>query len=423
MDRPETVDTTSSAFCPAEFDHHSPSHARDWAGDFLRMREACPRAKSEAHGGFWVASTYDDVLGIAQSAESFTAQKTFDPDTGRAEGGLAIPPFPSPPAKPSETESPEWDRLRSFLNSRFAPKAVERHRAEARRLAAALVDRFIETGRFDIVDDLTNPLPALVTMRFFGFPLDDWSVFAEAIHKLVYVPQTDPEFMTAIQGVEHFRQRVEEEVLLRREEPRDDLLGHFAAGEIEGRPLDMELIKNMAFNILAGGVDTTTALTSNTLLHLSRHPEQRQRLIEEPELLPRACEEFVRYFTPLHALGRTAKADVSVNGWQFQKGDRVLLAYASANRDPAIFDDPEAVRLDRAPNRHVGFGAGMHRCLGSFIARIMFQAMMSEVLTRLPDFQVVEAEIEPYPSVGNVNGWIHIPATFTPGPKVGESVV
>jgi cytochrome P450 len=327
-----------------------------------------------------------------------------------------------PRSVPNETESPEWDGVRGFLNRRFAPKAVETRRAKAKQLTAALIDLVIEKGEFDIVDDLTNPLPALVTMDVFGFPLHEWRKFADPFHKMVYTPESDPEFPETLRGLEYFRQRVDEEIEIRRKKPSDDLLGYLAAGTINGEKLDRNLIQEIAFNILAGGVDTTTALTSNTLLYLSRRPDQRQQLIDHPELMPLAREEFVRFFSPIHGLARNAKEDVTVDGWEFMKGDRVLLAYASGNRDADVFDNPEDVKLDRFPNRHVGFGAGMHRCLGSFLARMMFETMVTEVLTRMPDYKVVESDILPYTTVAKVNGWIHIPAKFTPGKKVGANI-
>ncbi|MDB5576293.1 MAG: cytochrome [Bradyrhizobium sp.] len=418
----EAAEPTSPDRCPISFDQHTREHAATWPQVFQVMREKCPRVRSDQHGGFWVASKYNDVVRIAQSKDSISSLKEFNPETNEVKGGIAIPSFACAAAKPSETDPPEWDSLRGFLNRRFAPKAAEARRAHAQQLAAALVDRFIEKGEFDIVEDLTNPLPALVTMSLFGFPLDEWKVFADAVHKQVYLPQDDPEFLEALRGVEYFLQRVEEEVTLRRKEPRDDLLGYFAAGVIDGAPIGMELIKNMALNILLGGVDTTTALTSNTLLYLARHPAQRQRLIDEPELMPRACEEFLRYVTPLHGNARTAREAFTVDNWHFEEGDRILLAYASANRDPEIFEDPEQVILDRTPNRHIAFGAGMHRCLGSFLARMMFQTIVGEVLTRLPDYKIDEDRIRSYPSIGYVNGWITIPATFTPGAKVGAVI-
>jgi cytochrome P450 len=411
-----------SKACPVDFDHHGPAHAANWPAEFAAMREQCPRAWSEHHGGFWVATRYEDVVGIAQAPKDFTADKRFDEASGGFVGGVSIPLIPSVRGIPNETESPEWDGARGFINRRFAPRAVEAHRERAKQFAAALIDEVIETGSFDIVEDLTNPLPALVTMDLFGFPLDEWRAFADPFHKVVYTPRDHPHYDELVRGLGYFHQRVLEVVNDRRKNPKDDLLGYMAAGTIDGKPLEDEYIQNFAFNILAGGVDTTTSLTSNTLLHLSRAPEDRARLIADPSLLPIAREEFVRYFTPIHGLGRNATGDVEMNGWKFDKGDRVYLAYASANRDPAAFDDPETLDIARFPNKHIGFGAGMHRCLGSFLARLMFEVMIGEVLARIPDYKVIEDEIVGYPTVGLVNGYIHLPATFTPGRKVGATI-
>lgn len=408
--------------CPIAFDQHSVEHARVWPEEFARIRSECPRAWTDSYGGFWIASKLADIVAIGQRPESFSAHKEIDPATGEITGGVSIPPVPSLRAIPNETAAGEWEGARTFLNRRFAPRAVETRRAKARQLAAALIDEVIETGEFDIVDDLTNPLPALVTMEIFGFPLGEWRDFADPFHKMTYTRRDDPGFLDTIRGLDHFLERVDEEIALRRKEPRDDLLGHMANGTIDGKPLDRDYCRNMALNILAGGVDTTTALTSNTLIYLSENPEDRARLIADPSLLPIAREEFVRYFSPVHSIGRNATDDVELNGWQFSKGDRVLLAFASANRDGDIFEDPDRVILDRFPNKHVAFGSGMHRCLGSFLARLMFEVMVTEVLTRMPDYHVIKDRAVSYPSIASVNGWIHIPATFTPGPKVGARI-
>ncbi len=407
---------------PVDFDHHSADHAANWPSAFAELRANNPRPWSERHGGFWIATKFKDIVSIGQRPDFFSAHKDYDPVTGAIAGGISIPAIPGLRGVPNETASPEWDGVRTFINRRFSPRAVEAFRLKAQQFAAALIDDVIETGRFDIVEDFTNPMPALVTMELFGFPLDEWRAFADPFHKIIYTPRDDPEFPNTVRGLDYFRQRVEEVAALRRIEPRDDLLSHFANGSIDGKPLDGETLYNLAFNILAGGVDTTTALTSNTLIHLSRHPEDRERLRSDRALMPLAREEFVRFFSPIHALARNVVEDVEVDGWSFKKGERVLLAYSSANRDPDVFDDPDRVILDRFPNKHIGFGAGMHRCVGSFLARIMFEAMINEVLDRIPDYQVVEEELVVYPTIGNINGWVHIPATFTPGTKVGARI-
>ncbi len=408
--------------CPVDFDHFTPDHAAHWPERFAEMRTQCPRAWSERYGGFWVVSRYQDLVGIAQKPESFSPAKHYDPETGEPRGGLAIPDLPGLRAIPNEVDPPEWNLYRTFLNRRFAPKAIDERKARARQFAAALVDRVIEKGSLDIVDDLASPLPALMMMDIFGFPLHEWRKFADPFHKMVYTAPEDPRFLDVVRGLDYFKQRVDEEIALRRDKPSDDMLGYFAAGAIEGRPLRHDEIQDLAFNLMGGGLDTTTALTSNTLLHLGRHPDMRRRLADDPSLWPVAREEFLRFVTPIHGLARTVTQDIDLEGWQFREGERVLLAYSAANRDPEIFDNPDEVVLDRFPNRHVAFGAGMHRCLGSFLARMMYETMVTEVLARIPDYRIVEEAIEPYAAVARVNGWVSIPATFTPGKKVGAEI-
>jgi cytochrome P450 len=415
-------DKSVSKRCPIHFDQHSPEHALNWPTTYRELRTQCPRSWTDSYGGFWIASRYNDVINIAQRPASITAHKGVDPDTGEVFGGVTIPPLPGIRGAPNETESPEWDNLRNFLNRRFSPAEAEKRRRRTKQIAAALLDGVIESGRLDIVEDLTSPLPGIVTTEIFGFPLNEWRLYSEPVHRLVYLTVEDPAFAEAMEGIEFFRRRVDEEVERRRKEPREDFLSHLATGTINGQPLSHVQIQEISWQILSGGVDTTTAVSSNALLYLAQHPPQRQRLIEEPQLLPRACEEFVRYFTPIHGAARNVKHDVNIDGWDFESGERIFMAYASANRDPDIFADPEELKLDRSPNRHLGFGAGMHRCMGSFLARMMFQTVLEEVLSRIPDYQIAEDKVRRYPKIGFVNGLISLPATFTPGKRVGASL-
>lgn len=358
-------------------------------------------------------------MQIAQANQLFTSGKEYDPETGEASGGIAVPVSPIPAVIPDEQDQPAWQGYRSFLNRRFAPKAAEERRAIAEGFARTLMDRVIEAGRFDIVDDFTNPLPALMTMELLGFELDNWNDFALPVHRWVYVPRHGKEFDDVVAGINAIRARIMDGAAERRRDPRDDLLSYIANGAIDGRPLTDEEIQQMTLNIIFGGVDTTTALTANVLRYLSQNPADRQRLIDDPAMIPVAREEFVRFYSPVHGLARNAAEDMDFNGWRFLKGDKVLLSYASGNRDEAVFDNPDTIQIDRFPNRHIGFGAGMHRCLGSFFARVMFEAMLKEVLLRIPDYQVIEAEAVPYPTIARINGWITMPATFTPGRKLG----
>ncbi|MDG2005134.1 MAG: cytochrome P450 [Novosphingobium sp.] len=408
--------------CPVHFDHHTVDHTKQWPETYRKLREECPRAWTDNYDGFWVATRLSDIVGVAQQSDAFSAHKEVDFENGTSTGGVTIPPAGTTRGIPNEADNPEWEGIRRFINRRFAPRAIEERRAKAKQFTAALVDMVIETGECDFVDDLTSALPALVTMEIFGFPLDEWRKFADPFHTMVFTPIHDPAFAETVRGLDYFRERVDEEIAKRRIEPKDDFLTLLATGEINGEPLTWQQIRDLSFNILAGGVDTTTALASNALIWLGRNPGERQRLIDDPDLMPFACEEFIRFYSPIGALSRTAIKDTEVDGWTIRKGERVLMAYAGGNRDPEAFEDPEQVKIDRFPNKHVGFGAGMHRCLGSFLARMMFQEMIGEVLRRLPDYTIDEDGLRQYPSISGVNGWISIPAHFTPGAKVGAVI-
>jgi cytochrome P450 len=414
----------TSKACPIDFDHESEGHALNWPTEFREMREQCPVAWTEKHGGYWVATRYKTIVEMAQDDSTFSSFKTFDQDAGEVTGGITIPGTPIPRGMPVESDRPEWDASRAFINRKFAPKAAEARRENVRRYATALLNRVIETGEMDLVNDFTGPVPAITTMELMGLPLDEWRQFADPLHEMVFTPKESPEYPHVIESVQWVFQRCMEEFAKRKQEPqRDDLLSYFAHEKFGDRYLTAEEVLSYCNNIITGGVDTTTALTSHALSYLHDNPEEKQRLIEDPKLLPIAREEFVRYFTPIHGLARNVKKDVEVSGARMESGDRVYLAWAAANRDPEIFDTPEEVNMARFPNRHIAFGAGMHRCIGSFMARVMFEEMMKQVLTRIPDYKIDLSKAERYTSIGTINGWVNMPITFTPGPKVEVDLV
>jgi cytochrome P450 len=410
--------------CPIHFDHESAEHARTWPEEFRELRGKCPVAWTEKHGGYWVATRYKDIVAMAQDSETFSSDKTFDPATGAVTGGITIPATPIPRGLPVEADRPEWDKYRSFINRKFAPKAAEARRERVRQFATALMDRVIESGEMDLVNDFTGPVPAMTTMDLMGFPLEEWRQFADPLHEMVYTPKEAPEYPRVIAGVDWIFKRCLEEFRKRREEPqRDDLLSYFAHEQFDGRYLTEEEVLSYCNNIITGGVDTTTALTTHALTYLHDHPEEKQRLIDDRNSIPIAREEFVRFYTPIHALARNVTRDTGFGEVEMEAGDRVLLAWAAANHDPEIFEEPETVDIARFPNRHIAFGAGMHRCIGSNLARVMFEEMMNQVLDRIPDYKINYSRAHRYTSVGTINGWVDVPISFPPGPKVGNDLV
>lgn len=374
-------------------------------------------AWSTDHGGFWLASRYRDVLRIAQQDAVFASGKTVDPVTGQVDGGVALPPMPIPRMVPVETDRPEWDGFRDLLNPELGPRASESWRERSRAVAHALIDRRIESGSMDLVCDLSSPLTAILTLEMLGLPIQDWRRFADSFHELVYLNKSSPEFPAAVAAMEWIDNRIAGEIAERRRAPRDDFTSRLVAAKIDGRPVADEDIQRIISNLLSGGVDTTNALISHTAVHLCRHPEQRDRLAADRSLIPVAREEFVRFFSPLHGTARTARVQCEVGGQTIREGERAFIAYASANRDEEVFDCPDEVDIERYPNRHIGFGAGIHRCVGSFFARVMFDEMINAIFDRFPDYVVHETEARLYPSVSPLNGWINLPISFPPGPR------
>ena len=181
--------------CPVAFDHHSSEHVANWPQTFRKLRQECPRPWSEKYGGYWIATKYKDIIKVAQNPERFFVQKTVDPDTGTIYGGVIIPVNSEFIGLPNEADPPLWNSYRPFLNEKLGATAAEGPRANAKVFAAALIDMVIEKGKFDIVDDLTGPLPALVTMDLLGIPLREWRDFADPLHKMAYVRHEDPTFV------------------------------------------------------------------------------------------------------------------------------------------------------------------------------------------------------------------------------------
>jgi cytochrome P450 len=207
----------------------------------------------------------------------------------------------------------------------------------------------------------------------------------------------------------------------RKRNPRDDTVSHIVAREIDGQPISDSYARGMVWIMIAGGVDTTSSLTSSVLVHLHRDRELRQRLIAEPDLLQLATEEFLRVHPPLRGIARTVAKETTALGVNMDPGDRILVSFSSSCQDDQQFEDPDTFIADRFPNRHAAFGLGIHRCPGSHLARAIFKEILVQVLDRMPDYEVLEADLAEYPAalINGIAGWAKVPVRFTPGRPVG----
>ena len=404
-----------------EFDHHSRHYGEHSSEILSELRDACPVGWSETYGGFWVATRYDDVTRIAKAADQFSSRLDI-PNDGRSYTGQQVPPVPSEVLIPINIDPPDTAAYRGLLYPYFGPKAAEELRPWVHEITNWCIDQHIESGEMDLVRDVLNPVPALVTLYLLGLDLRDWKAYADPCHAAVYTPKGTERYEQVKADMMVMRGLLEDAVRSRREMPVDDFIGQIVVAEVNGRRLTDEEILGILHLTVMGGVDTTTALIAFALHYLGGNPTARTMLRDDPSKLPMACEEFLRHSSPVQGVARTANEDVVVGSQTIRARDRVVISWASANHDPAAFEDPDEVKLDRWPNRHGAFGHGPHRCLGSNIARSEFQAVVEEVLKRMPDYTVAEDGVERYESIGSVNGYMALPVRFTPGPSLGTVV-
>lgn len=393
------------------YDHHSPRFAETWPAQYRDMRAHCPVAHTDAYGGFYVLTRYADVRRAAQDYDTFSSVHDDE------RGGIMIPPNPTRLGF-IEMDPPEQLAYRRFLAATFTPRAVRAYEPRMRELIDRAIDRFIERGIFDVVDDLANPIPAIITLDLMGLPLGDWERFALPLHRMVYVEQTDPAFTDVLAELGWIQQRLGEEVGDRLASPRDDLVTTLATAEVDGARISPQVAVEMLFMLLTGGVETSGGLIAAGLRYLSEHPDQRQRLIDDPELLPRAVNEFVRYFSPSTGVSRSVMRDCELSGVRLRKGDTVWLAWGSAARDEDFVTDPETLCIDREPGENPNFGFGTHRCIGSHLVLADMRIILEQVLTRLPDFHVETAASQRFPRAGIINGYLRMPAICSPGARV-----
>jgi cytochrome P450/ferredoxin-NADP reductase len=411
--------TTSHDHQPDQFDHHSDACNADPVAYYAAQRERCPVGWTDAHEGFWFTTRHADVARIARDDATFSSERA---PAGNRGVSFVIPFGGGLEQFPIELDPPRSAPYRELINPLLTPEAVDRLKPMIARQTTRVIDDFIESGSCDFVRDLTNPLPAAVTLAWLGFPVDDWKRLAGPVHDIFAALPGSERAARGGAGLGYLEQRIRELIADRRVEPLDDAISYLVAAEHpEGRPFTDDELVSVMYLLVAGGVDTTTSLTGSTLVWLSEHPDERRRLIDSPDLLEVATEEFLRVFAPSQSMARTVMADTEVGGCPMSAGDRVLIPWVAANHDPEVFPDPETVKLDRNPQRHLSFGIGAHRCAGAHLARAMFGEMMRQVLTRLPDYTVLSAGLVPYPTLGNQTGWDAIPAVFTPGRRLGEA--
>jgi cytochrome P450 len=348
----------------------------------------------------WVVTRYIEVLEVLHT---FSAQRTHTPEKLKAVGLPEMSPIAQLMVRQMLfMDPPAHTRLRSLASQAFSPARVAVLRTHIREIVSRLLDEVQAKGRMDIIGDLGEPLPAIVTAEMLGVPVEDrhrlkgWSAdFAEMLGNFQHNPEGVPRMLRTVQEMTaYFRDTIRR----LQDHPREGLVHSLMMAEVDGDRLTEEEVVATSIVTMVGGLETTTNLIGNGVLTLLRHPEEMNRLREDLSLIPSAVEEMLRYESPSQHTGRLAPGDVELGGRVVRKGQAVMAVMAAANRDPERFPDPDRFDVSRQDNRHLAFGYAAHFCFGAALARVEGQEAFEAIVQRLPDL-----EFEPGPLVWRNN--------------------
>jgi cytochrome P450 len=349
-----------------------------------------------------IISRHEDVIFALRHPEIFTS----DMD--------AIHLGNDRPLIPLQINPPDHVRYRKLLDPLFAPREINKLDDEVRKLANELIDAFIDRGEVEYSEAFAIPLPCTVFLALMGLPQEELAHFLELKDNLIRPPGgfgAEEGFgvqrQTALEIYDYFQKAIDE----RRANPRDDLITRFTQAELDGYRMSDEEILDVCFLFIMAGLDTVTASLGCSMSYLAQHPEQRQQLIDDPSVIPGAVEELLRWEGVVPGSVRYIAQDVELNGQLLKAGTSAHLIISAANLDPAEFPDPDVVDFQREGNRHLGFGGGIHRCLGSHLARLEMRASIEEWHQRIPDYRITPGDAPRY--ISGLRAVEHLPITFT----------
>jgi cytochrome P450 len=387
-----------------DYDILDPDYVADPYPVWDDLREQCPIAHSDRWGGSWLPTRYADVQRFAQDHEHFSSRDV---------GVLSFTPEERPPrpieipVPPIDQDEPVHTWTRRLLLPWFSHTRVAQYEPYTRDLCNRLIDGFVENGSADAAGDYARQIPVRVIALLLGVPEEMSDTFTGWVQDVLEFAHDEKRSGAATDALtEYLIAKLEE----RRADPGDDLISALLQAEHDGEPVEDLLILGMAALTLVAGVDTTWSSIGSAMLHLATHPDDVRRLIDEPDLMPLAVEELLRAYSPV-TMARIANEDVEVAGCPIKAGDKVLMNFPAANRDPEVFEDPDQVILDRAQNRHVAFGAGIHRCAGSNLARMELRVAVETWIERIPEFRLADGAEVTWAG-GQVRGPRTVPVVF-----------
>jgi cytochrome P450 len=367
-----------------DWDHADPQWVSDPYPIWEDLRGRCPVAHTERYGGAWFPATHEGVSRIANDTENFTSRAVII-NNGRP--GDEDMPAPVGGVPPISSDPPFHQIARRLILPALAPGPINALEPRIRSLCVDLLDRMGDNEFVNGDIDYAQHIPPAVISRMLGFPDEDEELFRKFVHVAVNaidlpVEQRIEEFQPV---VDYFEIQVEDH----RINPRDDLTSYLLDAELFGEKLSIEHVIGTMILILIAGIDTTWSAIGASLWHLAKSPDDLARLVNEPELMPVAIEEFLRYYAPV-TMARLVKRDMEYMGCPMKEYDWILLGFPAANRDPDVFEDADKFIIDREENRHLAFGLGIHRCAGSNLARMELRIAIEEFIKRYPRFELAD---------------------------------
>jgi cytochrome P450 len=405
----QTDSAPASIYGPVEdwatdIDHADPAYNPRAPEIWAELRaDGCPVAHTDRYHGMWAPITAELVREVAYDTDHFTSRAVV---VSTAIIGAQAPIGGAPPI----TSDPPFHQLaRRLLLPPFAPRKIEPWEPEIRLLCKQRLDDLgdITPGEtvVDVAAQYAAHIPVNVIARMLGFPVEDDDLFRDFVHHTLEGVNREPEVRA-----ESFRQLdayIDVQIEDHRANPRDDLTSYLMEVELGDQKLSPEHVRGSIVLLLLAGIDTTWSAIGSSLWHLAQHPDDRRRMLSEPDLLPTAIEELLRAFAPV-TMARMVAKDHDFHGCPMKTDEWVLLPFPAANRDPELFDRADEVVIDRLENRHAAFGLGIHRCLGSNLARLELTVAVDEFLQRFPDFELADPEAVRW-SVGQIRGPRELP--------------
>jgi len=395
-DKPPVSDFAS------DWDHTDPSWVKDPYPIWDDLRQRCPVAHTERYGGGWFPATHAGVSTVAKDTEHFTSRTVV---IGNGRPTDDAPPAPIGVAPPITSDPPFHQIARRLILPAFAPGPVNELEPSIRELCASLLDRMVDREVVNGGSEYAQFIPPAVIKRMLGFPEADEDLFREFVH--IVLEGIDHPIEERIEEFapvdEYFQAQIEDHRL----HPRDDLTSYLLNVEVGGQKLALEHVSGTMILILVAGIDTTWSAIGASLWHLASHPEDLARLVSEPDLMPVAIEEFLRFYAPV-TMARLVKDDMEYLGCPMKRDDWILLGFPAANRDPNVFKDADKFIIDRMENRHIAFGLGIHRCAGSNLARLEMRVAIEEFIKRFPRFELADPDAVTW-AQGQVRGPRNLP--------------